>query len=87
MTKITRRTVVKFAAWSIPVIAVAVATPLASASVLPARTCVSCIPLSDKGQPHYFLTFSDQSTATLNQGEVNSNKEYQAMCRGKGPLS
>lgn len=84
---LTRRTVVKSAAWSIPVIAIAVATPLASASVPPEKVCISCVPLNDKGQPHYFLTFSDQSTATLNQGEVNRNKEYQAMCRDKGPLS
>lgn len=84
---ISRRLVLKSAAWSIPVIAVAVATPLASASVPPERVPLTCTPLNEKGQPHYFLTFSDGSSETLNQGEVNSNKEYQAMCRDKGPLS
>lgn len=88
MTSPTRRTVLKSAAWSLPVIAAAVAVPLAAASTPPAvRTPVHCTRLTKKGQPMYQVDYSDGSTATLTNGEVNSDKQLQALCRDKGPLS
>lgn len=40
MTETTRRQVLRGAAWAVPVVAVAVATPLAAASTEPAETCL-----------------------------------------------
>lgn len=81
-----RRTVVKSAAWSLPVIMAAVAVPLAAASQVE-RLPLTCTRLTSKGQPMYQVAYADGSTQTYNNGEVNSDKTLQALCRDKGPLS
>lgn len=85
--EITRRAALKASAWSVPIIAVAVATPLAAASVPIERLPLTCTPLNNKGQPHYQVAYSDGSTEILDNGTVNSDKVLQALCRDKGPLS
>lgn len=84
---ISRRTVVVGAAWSVPVIMVAVAVPLAAASTVAEDPVISCVPLDGKGQPTYLVTRMSGATRIVDQGEVNRDKDLQAACRGKGPKS
>src|SRR5690606_8193441 len=77
---VTRRKVIHSAAWSIPVIAAAVAVPLAAASE-PPRIPVSCEKLNQQGQPHYMVTYNDGTSEIYDNGTVNSNKELKALCR------
>lgn len=88
MTDINRRTVVLGAAWSVPVIMAAVAVPLAAASTTPeANPLISCTRIDGKGQPMYNAVYVDGTSLIVDQGTVNSDKEMQAKCRDKGPLS
>lgn len=83
-----RRTVIKSLAWSVPVIAVAVATPLAAASTVvetpSPRIPVSCEPA---GKNLWTVGYNDGTRETLHQGQVSRDKTLQALCRDKGPLS
>lgn len=85
---ITRRNVVKGAAWSVPVIAVAVATPLAAASG-PTETDPPKIPIActKAGKNMWTVAYNDGTSETLHQGQVDRDKTLQALCRGKGPQS
>lgn len=88
MTDISRRTAVLGAAWAVPVIMAAVAVPLAAASTVPAENPpLSCTRIEGKGQPMYHVSYLDGTIRTMHQGEVNSDKVLQALCRDKGPLS
>lgn len=88
MTDISRRTAVLGAAWAVPVIMAAVAVPLAAASTVPEqRIPLECTRVEKKGQPLYHIAYNDGSTEVLTNGEVNSDKVLQALCRDKGPLS
>lgn len=78
-----RRQFVRGAAWSVPVIAVAVAIPFAAASTAP-RTPVACTPLD---KTWWQVAYNDGTTDTVHQGDVNRDKELQALCRNKGPQS
>lgn len=82
---IDRRTVLKAGAWSVPVIAVAIATPLASASVAP-KTPVKC-ERTDSKNPWWNVYYSDGSVEVLHNGDVMSDKTLQALCTGRGPKS
>lgn len=83
-----RRTVLKSAAWSLPVIAAAVAVPLAAASqsVIP----VKCIRIADNhghgGTPGnkgwWQGVYSDGSvTDPMSNGEAMSDKTWGPLCR------
>lgn len=81
---ITRRTVVHGAAWSVPVILAAVAVPLVAASTIPAqRIPLDCTNVD--GMWH--VPYNDGTTEILTNGQVNSDKTLQALCRSKGPRS
>ena len=80
----TRRTIIKSAAWAMPVVAVAVSVPSAVASV--AQPC-KCVRLNQKGQPHYQVFYTDGTDQIFNNGEINRDKTLQALCRDKGPES
>lgn len=70
-TQISRRTVAKGAAWSVPVIATAAAAPAASASVVPGQSSASLnyvcsVALSDGGTPVFSnLAWTAVITATM----------------------
>jgi len=89
MAEVSRRTVVLGAAWSVPVIAAAVAVPLAAASTPPTPMPVweFCERIDAKGQPTYLAKPFGGEPRVVTQGEVNSDKELQALCRNKGPKS
>lgn len=79
--EITRRNLVKGAAWSVPVIAVASAVPLASASTTPPEKIpVSCVLLNDTGSPYYRVEYSTGPGATLHRSEVVKDKVLKEMC-------
>lgn len=80
---ISRRSLIKTSAWAVPIVSVAVSTPLAAASTTP-RIPISCEELA-KGV--FLVSYNDGTTETLGQGQVNRDKALQAMCRDKGPLS
>lgn len=74
-----RRTVLKAAAWSVPVIAVSVAVPLAAASTV--RKPVHCERLTVKGQPWWLVVFDDGTTETLHNGDVMRDRELKGLCK------
>lgn len=85
---ISRRKIIKSAAWSLPVIAAAVATPLAAASQVPTQKYpVSCKYLGNHGHggdtsnDWWFITYSDGSTETLDNGTVMRNKALKEICK------
>lgn len=81
MEQPTRRTFVKSAAWSVPVIAAAVAMPLAAASQVPVpRIPTSCTLLNGKGKPVYRVTYSVGPDADLSRNEVVIDPKLKAMC-------
>lgn len=83
-----RRTIIKGAAWSLPVIAAAIAVPQSVASTKEiGNPIVECKRIQAQGQPHYSVVYADGTVVIKNQGEVDSDKELQAACRNKGPLS
>lgn len=86
MSELNRRTVVIGAAWSIPVILASIATPLAAAS------SVERVPIridyldnygggGPKGGAWWLVTYSDGSTATLDNGTVMSDPVLKAMAK------
>jgi hypothetical protein len=89
--KMDRRTIVMGAAWALPVIAAATAIPAATASSaspeLPPRQPVSCEYLGNqghdgpKGGAWWFVTYSDGSTATLDNGTVKSDRALRSLCQ------
>ena len=74
-----RRTVIKGAAWSVPVIAAAVAAPLAAAST-PPRRAIACTLLNGTGHPFYDVLYSDQKHETLSRDAVAQDKDLLCMC-------
>lgn len=76
-----RRTLLKGAAWSVPVIAAAVAVPLAAASVPTERIPVGCVLLNGTGSPFYQVTYSDGTSETLHRSKVAKDKELKALCK------
>lgn len=86
--QVKRRTLIKGAVWFTPVVALAVATPLAAASGEPTEEAPRIPIKCDEVSKHvYFVTYNDGTNATLGQGEVNRDKTLQALCLAKGPLS
>lgn len=75
-----RRTFVKGAAWSVPVIAAAVAVPLAAASTVP-RIPISCVLLNGTGSPYYQVAYNDGTTENLHRSEIVHNKTLKALCK------
>lgn len=84
MTNPSRRTIVNSAAWSLPVIAAAVAAPAASASA-PIKEAVACHKIRHAGQGgHQWVgTYSDGSTVTITNGDAMSG-EFGPLCRASG---
>lgn len=83
-----RRTVIKSAAWAIPVIAAAVAVPLATASQ--ATIPVKCVRITNNhghgGKPGnkdwWQGVYSDgTTTAPMSNGEAMSHKTWGPLCR------
>lgn len=93
MTDINRRTVLKGAAWSVPVVALTMATPLAAASE-PYDPPVKCIRVTPNhgqgGQPgnkDWWQGFyaSGKKTPLMSNGEAMSHPVWGPYCRdGKG---
>ncbi|WP_251050731.1 MULTISPECIES: hypothetical protein [unclassified Microbacterium] len=85
---VSRRTVVLGAAWSVPVIAAAIATPLAAASTTP-RIPIACVYLQnnghagDKRNDWWQVTYNDGTTQILDNGTVQSDRELKALCGKK----
>lgn len=89
--EVGRRTVIKSAAWSLPVIAVAVAAPLAAASVTPEpKVPVKCIRIKPNhghgGKPGnkdwWEGVYSDGShTKPMSNGEAMSDPVWGPICR------
>lgn len=86
---VERRTVLKGAAWAVPVVAVAVSTPLSAAStvsVIPAK-CIRITPNhghgGDPGNKDWWQgVYSDGSTTKpMSNGEAMSSKEWGELCR------
>lgn len=83
-----RRTFVKGAAWSVPIVAVAAAVPLAAASTDPVYP-ISCVYLENHGHggntgnDWWLVTYSDKSTKTLDNGTVMSNDSLKKLCKKK----
>lgn len=75
-----RRTFVKAAAWSAPVIAAAVALPHAAASAAPRRP-IHCTRLTKKGQPWWQITYDDGTTETLHNGDAMRRKDLKELCK------
>lgn len=84
MSNPSRRSVVNSAAWSLPVIAAAVAAPQASASALP-KEPLACHKIKHAGQGgHQWVgTYSDGSTVTMTNGTAMSG-EFGELCRAAG---
>lgn len=80
----SRRSVVKGAAWSLPVIAIAVAAPAASASEAPVEP-VACHKIKHAGNGgHVWVgTYSDGTSVTMTNGEAMSG-EFGPICRASG---
>lgn len=81
-----RRTVLKGAAWSVPVIAAVAATPLAAASAQQIYP-ISCVYLDNHGHggntgnSWWFVTYSDGSERTLDNGTVMRDKRLKELCK------
>ena len=82
MSTTTRRTALKASAWSIPVIALAVAAPAAAASTV-APTPVSCTRVEGKGARHWVGVYSDGQTVTMSNGDAQSSV-FGPLCRAAG---
>lgn len=85
MTNPSRRNIVNSAAWSLPVIAAAVAAPAASASLPPAKEALSChkIRHGGPGGHQWVGMYSDGSTVTMTNGDAMSG-EFGELCRASG---
>lgn len=92
----TRRNIVKAAAWSVPVIAVAVSTPLAAASepypTHPPKTpakCIRVVPNHGHGgapgnKDWWQGVYSDGSTtAPMSNGQAMSDPVWGPLCRAE----
>lgn len=85
----TRRAFVKTAAWSVPLVAIAVAVPLAAASTTAPKYAVRCDYLGnhghggDVGNDWWLVTFSDGSSETLDNGTVMRNDALKSICHKK----
>lgn len=89
MTTIDRRTLLKASAWSVPVIAVAVATPLASASEVNPLP-VKCVRVKenhghggDPGSKDWWVGIYSDGTQTtpMSNGEAMSHTVWGPLCR------
>lgn len=84
---IERRTVIKGAAWSMPVIAAAVAVPASSASTSTAAMPQTCTKLpnhghgGDVGNSWWQVTYSDDTERLLDNGTVMRDRELRELCR------
>ncbi len=79
--EVGRRTVVKGAAWSLPVIAAAVAAPMATASTpTTERIPVSCLLLNGTGSPQYDVQYADGTHVTMPRHEVVHDDRLKEMC-------
>lgn len=76
-----RRTALS-AAWSLPVIAAAVAAPAVSAS-LPLPEPLDCRRIPGKGQPQWLGIYTDGSTVNLTNDAAMSG-EFGMICRAAG---
>ena len=77
-----RRQILTSAAWSIPVIALAVAAPAAAASTV-APTPISCTRVEGKGARHWVGVYSDGQTVTMSNGDAMSSV-FGPLCRAAG---
>jgi hypothetical protein len=83
----TRRTVIKSAAWSLPVIAAAVAVPLASASAPQERQVLSCTLEPNHGHgggtgnAWWRVIYDNGQAAILDNGAVMSDRKLREACR------
>ncbi|MGN8024722.1 hypothetical protein [Microbacterium sp. 22242] len=86
---LARRTIIKSAAWSLPVIAAVTAVPLAAASAAP-RTALRCERTPNHGHGGgtgngwWTVSYSDGTAAVLSNGTVMSDPALRALCKG-GP--
>lgn len=71
------------AAWSLPVIAAAVAAPAVSASIPPAPEPLDCRRIPGKGQPQWLGIYTDGSTVTMTNGDAMSGI-FGPICRAAG---
>lgn len=73
-----RRAVLR-AVWAAPVIAVAVATPLAAASATPTPGVpVACTKVSNT---HWNVAYNDGTSKLMHNGDVMSDPTLKALCR------
>ncbi len=84
----TRRTVIKSAAWSLPVIAAAIAVPLAAASTVPTpRKPLLCTKEPNhghgggKGNAWWRVIYDDGTAEILDNGTVMSTRELKEVCK------
>lgn len=83
-----RRTIIRTAAWSLPVIAAAIAVPAATASTPTAvRKPIKCEREPNHGHGggvgnRWWIVYYDDGTAdVLDNGTVMSNEELRELCR------
>lgn len=83
----SRRTIIRAAAWSLPVIAAAVAVPTATSSARP-RTPLRCERAANhghggsSGNAWWTVIYSDGTTALRSQGVVMSDPALRTLCKG-----
>ena len=83
---IGRWTIIKSAAWSLPVVAAAVAVPQAAASA-PPRKPVACERTPNhghgggQGNTWWTVYYDDGTAQVLDQGTVMSDKQLKEACR------
>ena len=77
MSNPTRRTVLKSAAWSVPVIAVAVSVPLAAASTAPepADRPISCTLINGTGRPTYNVGYLSGRSEILFRSQITTHED------------
>lgn len=85
MPETTRRDIVKGAAWSVPIIALAVAAP-ASAASTPAEPKLpySCEHIGDKKNTLWQGTYTNGEIIHMTHSEAMSSKVWGKLCRASG---
>lgn len=89
MSDLNRRNTLKAAAWSVPVIAAAIAAPAAAASIPPQNVYpTGCVKIPNHGHggntgqlQRWIVTYSDNTTKNLSNSEVNSDKFLKSICK------
>lgn len=76
----TRRQTIAAAAWTLPVIAAAVAAPASAASIPVVVGPLECRRLPGKGKPLWLGIYSDGTTINMPNGEAMSG-EFGMLCR------